>query len=49
MNKDEEVDADDLLSETDRTRYKIKREIEGSIFKTEVTVFHHTDRPLAGK
>ena len=22
---------------------------EGSIFKTEVTVFHHTDRPLAGK
>ena len=21
----------------------------GSIFKTEVTVFHHTDRPLAGK
>ena len=56
MNKDEEVDADDLLSETDRTRYKIKRETEGSIFKTEgsifkteVTVFHHTDRPLAGK
>ena len=26
MNKDEEVDADDLLSETDRTRNKIKRE-----------------------
>ena len=49
MNKDEEVDADDLLSETDRTRYKIKRETEGSISKTEVTVFHHTDRPLAGK
>ena len=22
---------------------------EGSIFKTEVTVFHHMDRPLAGK
>ena len=22
---------------------------EGSIFKAEVTVFHHTDRPLAGK
>ena len=22
---------------------------EGSIFKTEVTVFYHTDRPLAGK
>ena len=21
----------------------------GRIFKTEVTVFHHTDRPLAGK
>ena len=21
----------------------------GSIFKTKVTVFHHTDRPLAGK
>ena len=22
---------------------------EGSIFKAEVTVFHHTDRPLASK
>ena len=22
---------------------------EGSIFKTEDIVFHHTDRPLAGK
>ena len=28
MNKDEEVDADDLVSETDRTRQKIKRDLE---------------------
>ena len=28
MNKDEEVDADDLVSETDRTRQKIRRDLE---------------------
>ena len=28
MNKDEEVDADDLFSETDRTRHKIRRDFE---------------------
>ena len=28
MNKEEEVDADDLVSETERTRQKIKRDLE---------------------
>ena len=28
MNKDEEVDADDLFSETDRIRHKIRRDFE---------------------
>ena len=28
MNKDEEVDADDLVSETERTRQKIRRDLE---------------------
>ena len=28
MNKDEEVDADDLVLETDRTRQKIRRDLE---------------------
>ena len=28
MNKDEEVDADDLVSEPDRTRQKIRRDLE---------------------
>ena len=28
MNKDEEVDADDLVSETERTRQKVRRDLE---------------------
>ena len=52
MNKDEEVDADDLLSETDRTRHKIRRDFTAAIgykkiqtsasyFSPKIIVFTH--------
>ena len=53
MNKDEEVDADDLVSETDRTRQKIRRDLEkfrrrpqGRVQLTVATGYKKKYRPL---
>ena len=57
-NKADEISVMDIIHETDEALMKncdrglenaALAAAEGSIFKTSVTVFHHTYRPLAGK
>ena len=53
MNKDEEADADDLVSETDRTRQKVRRDLkkfrrrlQGRVQLAAATGYKKKYRPL---